>query len=327
MKTSLYPLQFHTIFKDKIWGGHKIRTILGKDFSPLPNCGETWEISAVEGNVSVVKNGDLAGKDLKSLINTYKGELVGNKVYNKFGDYFPLLVKFIDASDDLSIQVHPNDEVAKKRHNSYGKTEMWYIFQADEGAVLNVGFNQPMDKDTYLKHLNNGTLMSVLNFEKATVGDVFFMPAGRIHYIGKGICLAEIQQTSDITYRIYDFDRRDSQGNLRELHTEEAVDVIDYQYYPEYKIKYNATENTPNKVVSCPYFETQLLVLSDNLVRDFSNVDSFVIYMCVGGEATINTISGKVNLTLGGCVLLPASINKFEITPITNAKLLECYVP
>ena len=224
----MYPLLFKTIFKDKIWGGEKIHTILGKDFSPLPNCGETWEISGVKGTISEVKDGALAGKDLVSLINEYKGKLVGEKVYKQFGNEFPLLIKFIDANDDLSIQVHPGDQLAKERHDSFGKTEMWYILQADEGAKLNAGFNNEINEAIYLEHLKKNTLDEILNFEKVKAGDVFFLPAGRVHYIGKGVCLAEIQQTSDITYRIYDFDRKDDKGNTRELHTEQALAAIDY---------------------------------------------------------------------------------------------------
>ena len=214
---SLYPLKFKTIYKEKIWGGHKINTHLNKDFSPLDNCGETWEISGVEGNISITENGNLSGKSLTELIKEYKSELVGNSVYEKFGNEFPLLIKFIDANADLSVQVHPNDELAEKRHGSKGKTEMWYIFQADENSSLISGFKRPLDKKVYQDHLASGSLDQILNREKVETGDVFFIPAGRVHTIGKGILLTEIQQTSDVTYRIYDFDRIDKNGNKREL--------------------------------------------------------------------------------------------------------------
>ena len=181
----LYPLTFETIFKDKIWGGQKIKTVLGKDFSPLPNCGETWEVSDVEGNVSVVKEGSLQGKSLHELVEQYQGELVGKHVYEKYGNRFPLLVKFIDANDDLSIQVHPNDELARQRNSGFGKTEMWYIIQADEGAKLNSGFNREVTKDEYVKAVADNTIQDLLNIEPAEPGDVFFLPAGRVHYIGK----------------------------------------------------------------------------------------------------------------------------------------------
>jgi mannose-6-phosphate isomerase len=264
----LYPLIFKTQFKDKIWGGNKIKTVLGKDFSPLPNCGETWEISGVKGNISEVAQGELKGKNLVELIGEYKSELVGKKVFEKFGTEFPLLIKFIDANDDLSIQVHPDDVLAKKRHNSFGKTEMWYVFGADKGAKLNSGFKKTIDKETYLKHLNAKSLDQILNYEDVNVGDVYFLPAGRVHYIGKGICLAEIQQTSDITYRIYDFDRKDDNGNLRELHTDEAVDAIDYKAYPDYKTKYEVRKNEASKLVECQYFRTNLLDLDKDTERN-----------------------------------------------------------
>ena len=190
--SQLYPLKFKTIFKDKIWGGEKIKTILHKDFSPLPNCGETWEVSGVKGNISVVAEGELEGKSLTDLLDEHKGELAGNKIYDKFGAEFPLLIKFIDANDDLSIQVHPDDELGKKRHNSFGKTEMWYVMQADAGSTLISGFNQAVDEKVYVEKLESGQIMDILNKEDVSQGDIFFLPAGRVHTIGKGLLIAEI---------------------------------------------------------------------------------------------------------------------------------------
>lgn len=325
--TELYPLKFKTIFKDKIWGGQKIRTILGKDFGVLPNCGETWEISGVEGNISEVAEGALAGKNLKELIQEYQGQLVGGKVYQKFGDEFPLLVKFIDANEDLSIQVHPDDKLAKERHNSFGKTEMWYIFQADEGAKLIAGFNQPMSKEKYLEYFENGKLTEILNQEEVSSDDVFFLPAGRVHTIGKGLLLAEIQQTSDITYRIYDFDRKDAQGNTRELHVEEALDAIDYQHYDEYKTKYEAKANKPVKLVSCPYFETNRLEFTENTKRNYQHIDSFIIYVCMEGEAEIMSNGKSFTMKKGDSYLLPASIKHVTLLTSKGYKMLESYVP
>lgn len=324
---TLYPLVFHTQYKDKIWGGQKIKTVLGKDFGALPNCGETWEISGVKGNVSVVKEGPLAGKNLVELIQTYREQLVGKKVYEKSGEEFPLLIKFLDANDDLSIQVHPDDALGMKRHNSLGKTEMWYIFEADKGSKLNTGFNREMDKETYLKHLNNKTLEQILNYEEVSVGDVYFLPAGRVHYIGKGICLAEIQQTSDITYRIYDFDRKDDKGNLRELHTEEALDAIDYRHYPDYKTRYVPKANEAVELVKCDYFKTQLLEFDKTQEANYGNIDSFVIYICFDGAAQIETDHGSVNIKKGDSILLPAVIDKVKLNPQGHCKLLETYVP
>lgn len=322
----LYPLKFKTIFKDKIWGGSKIKSVLGKDFSPLPNCGETWEISGVKGNESVVSNGPLQGKSLPALLEEFKSRIAGKQVYQKFGNEFPLLIKFIDACDDLSVQVHPNDELAQKRHNSFGKTEMWYIFQADEGAKLNSGFRMQIDEKTYLKHLQENTLDHILNFEKVKVGDVFFLPAGRVHYIGKGICLAEIQQTSDITYRIYDFDRTDDKGNKRELHTEEALAAIDYNYYKDYKTAYEPKKNEPVRLVSCPYFTTNLLELNTTVDRNYSALDSFVIYICVEGEVKLNYQEGEMTFKKGDCLLLPAELTRITLSPLKESKILEAYI-
>lgn len=323
----LYPLKFKTIFKDKIWGGEKIKTVLGKDFFPLPNCGETWEISGVNGNISEVAEGSLQGKNLVELIDTYKEKLVGAKVYQQFGNEFPLLIKFIDANDDLSIQVHPNDAMAKERHNSFGKTEMWYIFEADKGAQLNTGFNKKIDQSTYLNHLNNKTLDEILNFESVSVDDVFFLPAGRVHYIGKGICLAEIQQTSDITYRIYDFDRKDDKGNLRELHTEEALDAIDYNCYPDYKTSYIKAKNEVTNLVTCQYFKTNRLDFDTEIKRDYSTLDSFVIYVCVDGAFELKADSFKTTVKKGDSILLPAEFKNVVFVPQGSAKILEAWVP
>ncbi|MBT6765533.1 MAG: class I mannose-6-phosphate isomerase, partial [Prolixibacteraceae bacterium] len=200
----LYPLKFKPIYHEKIWGGDRLQKVLNKDFGNLPNCGESWEVSGVEGHISVVGNDFLAGNSLQDLVEIYMGDLVGDKVYKKFGIEFPLLIKFIDAEQDLSIQVHPNDELSKKRHNAYGKTEMWYVVDADKGALINSGFNQEVSKKKYLEYFNKGKLTDLLCFEKVNKGDVFFIPAGRVHAIGKGILVAEIQQTSDVTYRIFD---------------------------------------------------------------------------------------------------------------------------
>ncbi|CCH51304.1 mannose-6-phosphate isomerase, class I [Fibrisoma limi BUZ 3] len=324
----LYPLTFEPIFKDKIWGGQKINTILGKDFSPLPNCGETWEVSGVDGNISVVAEGALKGKNLKELVGEYKEELVGKHVYEQFGDTFPLLVKFIDANDDLSIQVHPNDELAKERHNSFGKTEMWYILEADEGAKLNSGFNREVTKDEYVKAVADNTLTDILNMEDVHAGDVFFLPAGRVHYIGKGILLAEIQQTSDITYRIYDFDRTDDKGQKRELHTELAVDAINYQHYDDYKTRYEKKRNESVNAVTSDYFVTNVLNFDQEVLHDYTHVDSFVILVCVAGALTVQTEGGyNVPLTMGQCALIPASINSVTLVPDGDMTVLESYVP
>ncbi|GAB3908622.1 type I phosphomannose isomerase catalytic subunit [Mucilaginibacter boryungensis] len=324
--SALYPLQFKTIFKDKIWGGQKIKTYLHKDFGDLPNCGETWEISGVKTDVSVVANGPLAGESLADLLEQHKDELVGKHVYDHFGNIFPLLVKFIDANDDLSIQVHPNDELAKKRHNSFGKTEMWYIIESDPGSTLIAGFNQQLDEQKYLQALNSGHIMDILNKEKANADDVFFLPAGRVHTIGKGLLLAEIQQTSDITYRIYDFDRVDDKGQKRELHTELALAALDYNVYPDYKTEYQPKKNEDVRLVKCPYFTTNVLDYTHGVSKDYSSLDSFVIYVCVAGALTVKCDGGEAHLKMGECLLIPNAINKIELVTEGGFKMLESYI-
>ncbi|GAB3724373.1 type I phosphomannose isomerase catalytic subunit [Spirosoma lituiforme] len=325
----LYPLTFETIFKDKIWGGQKINTILGKDFSPLPNCGETWEVSDVDGNLSVVDEGSLKGKSLHELVEQYKGELVGNHVYEKYGNRFPLLVKFIDANDDLSIQVHPDDKLAAERKSGFGKTEMWYIMQADKDAKLNSGFNREVTKDEYVKAVADNTIQDLLNMETAQPGDVFFLPAGRVHYIGKGLLLAEIQQTSDTTYRIYDFDRVDATtGQKRELHTELAVDAINYHHYDDYKTQYEKKLNESVNAVTSDYFVTNVLNFNEEVEHDYTHIDSFVILICVAGALTIEAPGGySVPLKMGQCALIPASVDNVTLVPDGDMTVLETYVP
>ncbi len=326
MTQALYPLQFNTIFKDKLWGGQKINTHLGKQFQPLPNCGETWEVSAVPGNVSVVTNGPLEGQGLDALVQQHQGQLVGHKVYQRFGNEFPMLIKFLDAAQDLSIQVHPNDALAGARHNSLGKTEMWYIIQADEGASLITGFNKELTKEEYLEYFNSGRLEEVLNREPVQAGDVFYIPAGRVHTIGQGILLAEIQQSSDVTYRIYDFDRVDAQGNKRELHTEQAVDAIDYKHYNQYKTTYADAQNEVVKLVQSPYFTTNKLAYQQTVTRNYEHIDSFIIYVCYEGTCTLNAGGHSINLAKGNTVLLPAALDTATIEPQPGVGLLETYV-
>ncbi len=323
----LYPLKFTPIYMDKIWGGNKIKTLLNKDFGNLPNCGESWEISACEGHISVVSNGDLAGNSLEELIEVYMGDLVGDQVFENFGIEFPLLIKFIDATDDLSIQVHPGDEMSMERHSAAGKTEMWYVLQADQGSKLQSGFNQPVDQEKYLEKLGQLELTEILNFEEVTAGDVFFIPAGRIHAIGKGILLTEIQQTSDITYRIYDYDRRDAKGNPRELHTELVLDAIDWELHPEYKTKYLPKINESVGLAKCKYFTTNLLELNQPIEKDYNKLDSFVIYIGLEGELHIDTDSGSETLQKGETILIPASIENVQLKPLSaTAKVLEVYI-
>ncbi len=323
---SLYPLKFEPICLEKIWGGNRLKTLLGKKYN-AKNCGESWEISGVEGNISLVSNGFLKGNDLSELIEIYMGELVGDKVYEQFGLEFPLLIKFIDAQDDLSIQVHPNDELSKERHNAYGKTEMWYVVDVAEGALINSGFNQPVDREKYLENLENENLTEILKYDEAKVGDVYFIPAGRVHAIGKGSLVAEIQQTSDVTYRIFDYNRKDDKGNLRELHNDLAIDAIDFSYLDDYKTKYAAELNKSTEIVSCKYFTTNILEFDRTIDKDYNSLDSFVIYITLEGNFGVETEEGTEQVAKGETILIPASIEFVKLNPQNGkVKLLEVYI-
>ncbi len=323
---TLNPLKFKPVFKDKIWGGQKIKTVLKKDFSPLPNCGEVWVLSGVEDNQTEISNGFLAGNELNELVEVYMGDLVGDKVFRKFGNEFPILVKFIDANDWLSIQVHPDDELAMKRHGSLGKTEMWYIMAADEDSELICGFSEEIDQEKYQEHLDNKTLKSVMNFEKVKKGDVFYMPAGRVHALGPGILLAEIQQTSDVTYRIYDWDRIDEAGMMRELHIEEALDAIDFEVQDDYRSHYKEKKNETVNLVESPYFTTNLIDLDLPIRKDYSELDSFVIYICAEGSFELKAGDHTEMAQQGEAILLPAMLKKAELHPVKTAKILEVYM-
>jgi mannose-6-phosphate isomerase len=322
----LYPLKFQPIYKDKIWGGTRLKSLFNKDFSPLPNCGESWELSGVNENISVVSNGFLAGNSLNELIEIYMGELVGEKVYEQHGNEFPLLVKLLDTNSFLSIQVHPEDVYAAKHHNSFGKTEMWIVLDAGENSEIITGFNQEVTKEQYLHHLENKSLRDILNIEKAKKGDVYFIPAGRIHAIGADITLLEIQQTSDITYRVYDWDRKDEKGEYRELHTDQAMDVMDFKKYDQYRTDYDLKENQPAELVSCPYFTTRMLELSKQKEIDYVFVDSFVILSCIEGDCELTWSGGKEEIKAGELVLLPAEIKGITLTPKGKCKLVETYI-
>ena len=318
-------IKFQPILKDKIWGGEKLSTLLNKQ-STRHDIGESWEISDVEGDTSIVVNGELKGHDLKQLIAEFKSDLVGEKIYNHFGEKFPLLIKFIDAKEALSIQLHPHDDLAKKRHNSFGKTEMWYVMQADEKANLIVGFEKEVTPQEYLKHLENKTLLDILNVDDVENGDVYFIPTGRVHAIGAGVLLAEIQQTSDITYRIYDWDRPNPDGTFRDLHTEEAIDAIDYSAQDSYKTAYLKEQNSASEIVSCPYFTTNVLPVFGELAINHDEKDSFVIYMCVAGNVQFRYENQKENLQMGETILIPNCIKNIVISSEEKSELLEVYI-
>jgi len=322
----LYPLKFHSIYKEKIWGGKKIKTKLNKKNAPEENCGESWEISSVQNNISVVSNGFLKNNNLEELIEIYMGDLVGESVYEKFGITFPLLIKFIDARDILSLQVHPDDKLAKERHNDYGKTEMWYVIEAEHGAKLINGFNRDLNKNQFMDIFNKGKIKEVLNNINVKKGDSFYIPAGRIHATGAGILFAEIQQTSDITYRIYDWDRKDNSGKSRELHTELAFDAIDYKYYNNYSTEYQKNINQTNHLISCDYFTSNYIHFNQKINFDYNILDSFVIYICLEGQFEIyNSKKEPTKISAGECVLIPATLDEVSLIPGGEAKILEIY--
>lgn len=306
----LYPLQFEPILKERIWGGTKLKTLLNKPITSEIT-GESWEISTVENDVSVVANGAFAGKTLNELIDLYPAEILGNIVYARFGKQFPLLFKYLDARQDLSIQLHPNDELAKKRHNSFGKTEMWYVMQADENARLIVGFKEQSSPEDYLSHLNNKTLLDILDAKKVQQGDVFMLETGTIHAIGAGIVIAEIQQTSDITYRVYDFDRKDANGNTRELHVDLALEALNYDKIEAQRF-YDKNENTFNTVVDCPYFTTGFIPLKGTTVFSKTN-ESFRVLMVVDGDFNLLCGGETYHYKKGSTVLLPAVITDYQL--------------
>lgn len=321
MSIKIYPLQFEPILKDRIWGGEKLKTVLNKPITSNIT-GESWELSTVEGDVSVVANGELKGKSLTELINESPNEILGTKVYERFRNQFPLLFKYLDAREDLSIQVHPNDKLAKERHNSFGKTEMWYVMQADQDARIIVGFKEDSSKEEYLENLNNKTLVSILDDVKAKAGDVFFLETGTVHAIGAGLVVAEIQQTSDITYRLYDFDRVDAQGNKRELHVDLALDAINYNKVDTYK-KYEKEVNQSNVVVDCPYFTTNFIPL-DGKIDANKNGETFTVYMCIEGSFEIRYGNVTYQYKKGDTVLIPADIRSYVLEG--SASILEVFI-
>jgi mannose-6-phosphate isomerase len=317
---------FEPVFKKIIWGGSDICRFKG--ITPLlEGIGESWELSHVDGNYSVVDNGPLKGKNLDELINACGKQLTGAKVMERFGHTFPLLIKFIDARDNLSIQVHPDDYLAGKRHNSFGKTEMWYVVKAAPGAALYSGFSKKINADEYVQRVNDNTIMDVLQRYEVKAGDVFFLPAGRVHAIGAGCFIAEIQQTSNITYRIYDYNRKDANGLGRQLHTELAKDAIDYSFEADYRTAYATRKNAVVPLAACPYFTTNLLDLDGAMRRDFSALDSFVVYICIDGQASLADNQGnELTLRRGQTVLIPADASRIDLIPLPSVKLMETYI-
>ena len=363
----LYPLKFKPFFKEKIWGGAKIKNILHRPVANMTHCGESWEISAIEDNVSVVDNGFLADEnDLNELIEVYMGELLGDKVYDQYGLGFPLLIKYIDATDDLSVQVHPDDKLAQERYGMNGKTEIWYVIQADEGAGLYVGFKEGVTRVQYCDAVDAGTVDQLLNFYPVKPGDLFFIPAGTVHAIGKGVLLAEIQQPSDVTYRIFDWNRVDAQGNSRELHVDEAFDAIHFEndpvqnendapneetlratspknndgagdaqkstengevcLIPAGKVSYEEKFNTTSKLLRSPFFNLNEIYFEKPLKKTYTEIDSFIVYMCIEGHVHGFTDEEQVELKTGELMLVPACTPELNLIPEGKSRLLEVYL-
>lgn len=323
----MHALKFKPILKQTLWGGDKIIAFKHLDVN-LPNVGESWEISAVEGSESVVANGVDKGRTLTEMVREYKEKLVGESNYARFGEKFPLLIKFIDAKFDLSIQVHPGDDLAKKRHDSFGKNEMWYVIAAGKGARLISGFSRQITQKEYKERVGNGTFAEVVQSCDIQPGNVFYVPAGRVHGIGAGAFIAEIQQTSDITYRIYDYNRKDKDGKPRELHTALAMDAINFSdVQDDFRAEYEHLQNKPVEVVASPYFTTSVYDMTEEISCDYSELDSFVIFICVEGNCrVIDNGQNEITLRAGETVLLPAVVQGITIIPDKAVKLLETYV-
>ncbi|MCH5331169.1 MAG: mannose-6-phosphate isomerase [Alistipes sp.] len=322
----LYPLKFRPRLKERIWGGSKLFAKKSVRVDKTKPYGESWDISCVKGDISVVSNGILKGNNLQELLEVYMGDLAGEKIFEKFGLEFPLLIKTLDCNDVLSVQVHPDDALAAERHNSFGKTEMWYVTGCEPGACIYIGFSDlDITREKYLDAVSGGCLPKLLNRVEVKPGDAFFIPAGMVHALGRGVEVVEIQQTSDITYRIYDWDRVGADGKPRELHTALAVDAIDFDKRPdECIVKCTPVVNESVKVASCEYFTTNLLTVDGTVEKDYARLDSFVIYMCVGGEMTLETENGSETLKDGDTVLVPAEIN--DVTLRGKGVLLEVYI-
>lgn len=321
---SLYPMKFVPILKEKIWGGQNIKSIFGIFDDDIVQCGEAWMLSAVKGNESEVANGHFAGNTIAEMAEIFMDDLLGEDVYRKYVQEFPLLLKIIDANDYLSVQVHPNNDIALKKHKlRFGKSEMWYVIHADPGAHIISGFNHKMDRNTLLKHVENGSLRDVLNFEPMSTGDMVYLPAGMVHALGPGLVIAEIQQTSDITYRLYDWDRADENGNTRELHITDAADAIDYNMKPEVFRGFNPKINQTTPMLETEFFSAAFVNLHSEVKKNLESVDSFVLYFSISGRFKLEYGRGVISVSAGECVLVPAVTSQVVLTPETSAQVIE----
>ena len=334
----MYPFLFTPNLHPVIWGGHQLQPYKGLPQTDDP-IGESWEVSAVPSSTSIIANGPLAGRDLVSVINEYPDAILGHAVNEKYQGQLPLLVKFIDAQRDLSIQVHPNDEMAQREHGKMGKSEMWYVIKADPGAHLYAGFKQAITPSEYKKRIEDGTITEVLADHTVKAGDVFYLPAGRVHAICGGILLAEVQQSSDVTYRIYDYNRPGLDGKPRELHTELAAQALDYEVERNYRTDYPKFDNRATLIVDSPYFSVRVLEFNDKFHRNLLKYDSFIITMCIEGDCEIRLrpsslkdsslfpLPSSLTLKAGHSVLIPAAIADYDLIPLNGkSRILDAFI-
>ena len=324
----LYPFLFHPNLHTVVWGGHRLQVYKGLQSTDEP-IGESWEVSAVPSSTSIISNGSFAGRDIISVISEYPEDILGKAVNKKYHGQLPLLVKFIDAERDLSIQVHPNDEMAQREHGKMGKSEMWYVIKADEGSHLYAGFKQEISPEEYQQRIADGTIIEVLADHQVKAGDVFYLPAGRIHAICGGILLAEVQQSSDVTYRIYDYNRPGMDGKPRELHTELAAQALDYHVEENYRTAYVDNPNKAIQLIDSPYFDVRVMEISKPFHRDLRKYDSFIISMCIEGDCKlcVRSTGDEILLRQGSSTLIPAAIADYDVIPLHHTtRLLDAFI-
>ncbi len=327
MSSKLYPLKFYPQFKEKIWGGRRLEKVLGKNLPESTLIGESWEISTVPDSVSIVANGRFKGKNLIELVDELKEDLLGQSVFQRFGNYFPLLVKYLDAQKDLSIQVHPNDILAKKRGFLNGKSEFWYVIEADPESSLVKGFNKDLDSTQFTELVNQNKLTEVLQVKKVFKNDVFDIPAGTIHNLGKGLLIAEIQQNSDVTYRIDDFNRTQTDGNKRELHIQESIEALNFRKEKVFNTPYKSVVNKPIQLIHSNLFIANLLQIEDKHIFQYPVSDSLRIFMGFSGEAEIKGDFESIPFKKGDTLLIPACIKEIHMETKESIRMLECQIP
>ena len=324
----LYPFLFHPNLHTVVWGGHRLQVYKGLQSTDEP-IGESWEVSAVPSSTSVISNGSFTGRDIISVISEYPEDILGKAVNKKYHGQLPLLVKFIDAERDLSIQVHPNDEMAQREHGKMGKSEMWYVIKADAGSHLYAGFKQEITPEEYQQRIADGTIIEVLADHQVKAGDVFYLPAGRIHAICGGILLAEVQQSSDVTYRIYDYNRPGMDGRPRQLHTELAAQALDYHVEENYRTEYVDNPNKAIQIIDSPYFDVRVMEISKPFHRDLRKYDSFIISMCIEGDCKlcVRSTGDEILLHQGSSTLIPAAIADYDVLPLHHTtRLLDAFI-